>query len=168
MLVLNTVLSGGMGRLFSTFRESQEKALCYSVSSNFAPMPQDGNFYLYIGTQPDNIRRVTRMLQEEMEKLMNQPVSADEMKRAKLKLKSAILSNQQSTTGIANYLGSHRALDLDSNEDLLPKIDQVTPEQIMAVAQKYFSKPSVTTVVAPKAALEKADLPSNGELNAAY
>lgn len=163
LLVLNYILSGGMtARLFQTFREGAEKALCYSVSSRYNPSDQGGDFRFYIGTDPNNTRLVMDMFQNEVRKLMDAPVSASELKTAKLQLKSGMLSSAQSTLGVSQYLANHRALNVLSQEELLAAIDQVTPAELQAVARKYLSQPSTTVVLAPKADLEKAGLPVNG------
>ncbi len=163
LLVLNYILSGGMtARLFQTFREGAEKALCYSVSSRYTPADRGGDFRFYIGTDPKNTRLVMDMFQNEVKKLMDEPVTGTELKTAKLQLKSGMLSKAQSTMGVADYLATHRALNVLSHEELLEAIDQVTPAQLQAVARKYLGQPSTTVVLAPRADLEAAGLPVNG------
>jgi predicted Zn-dependent peptidase len=167
LLVLNYILSGGMtARLFQTFREGAEKALCYTVNTRYTPRDQGGDFRFYIGTSPENTKLVMNMFQAEVEKLLTEPVSDEELKRAKLQLKSGTLSKAQSTIGVAQYLASHRALNNLSHEELLEAIDHITPAQLQAVAKKVLGKPSTTVVLAPKAALESAQLPVNGSVEA--
>jgi zinc protease len=164
MLVLNYILSGGLSsRFFQTFRENGEKALCYSVYSQYGPKDQGGDFKFYIGTAPENTRLVMDMFQNEVNKLVNEPVSDKELKTTKLKLKSGILSRAQSTAGVASYLANHRTLSDLSHEELLDAIEQITPATLQAVAKKYLTQPSTTVVLAPKAALESLQLPVDGE-----
>lgn len=169
LLVLNYILSGGItARLFQAFREGAEKALCYSVYSHYNPSDQGGDFRFYIGTDPQNTRLVMDMFQNEVRKLIDAPVSDTELKTAKLQLKSGMLSDAQSTLGVSTYLANHRALNVLSHEELLAAIDQVTPADLQAVAEKYLSQPSTTVVLAPKADLEKAGLPVNGSQKLDY
>jgi zinc protease len=154
--VLLSVLRGGMSsRLIQTFREGEHGGLCYSVSALSRNTQQDGMLAFYIGTEHQNVPLVLRLFQNEVDKLLKEPPSPEEMKRAKLQLKSSYLSSNQLATHQAALLASHRLFDTPSQAEALEQFDAVTAEDIQAFAQKYLSKPSATGITAPQEALDK-------------
>lgn len=88
------VLSGGSGsRLFSEVRE--KRGLVYSVYAS--PGGVKGYSYLsaYAGTTPARARETLRVLQGEIERL-SQGVSAEELERAKIGLRTALVMGEES------------------------------------------------------------------------
>jgi len=88
------VLSGGMGsRLFSEVRE--KRGLVYSVYAS--PGGVKGYSYLsaYAGTMPGRADETLRVLQGEIERLA-QGVSLEELKRAKIGLRTALVMGEES------------------------------------------------------------------------
>lgn len=159
LMMLNGILRAGMSsRLFQTFRE-KEKGLCYQVSTTYEPLKEAGTFKFYIGTDPANIRKVLDLFQKEVDLLTDTLPSDAEMKRAKLLMKSSILASTQSAGDVSSELTRHRGLDALSREEMAEQLDAVTPAQVRAVAQKYLTQPSITSIIAPKAALENHQLP---------
>jgi zinc protease len=161
MLLLNSVLSGGMsGRLFQRFREKEE-ALCYTVNAGNSQKPDSGEFRFFVGTDPKNLKRVQEVLEEELEKLFKVPPTEEELKRAKLSWKASSLAAMESNSFMSSHISRHRALNYPSLPELVELIDKVTPEQVQAVAKKYLQdKPSLTVVMAPEDALKNAGLPA--------
>lgn len=160
MAVLDRILTGGMStRLFQIYRELPEKPLAYTARSRFNPALNGGTFQFYIGTGPENITLVQEMFQNEIDDLINNLPSDEEFNRAKELIKSITLRNSQKTADVSQYLANHRALDVDAFEEQLQQVNDVTPEDVKRVAQKYLSKPSDTVVMAPASNLKEHNLP---------
>ena len=98
------------------------------------------------------------MFQEEIDSLINELPTQEEFDRAKELIKSRTLVETQEGRSVSLYLAKHRELDIDSSEELLEKVDAVTREDVQRVAAEYFSKPSHTVIMAPKADLEAHNL----------
>jgi zinc protease len=158
--MLTSILNGsGMGgRLFKRFREA-EHSLAYEVWSKYSPGKRSGSLAFYVGTDAKNTTKVQTVLQDELNKLMNEAPSQEEMDRAKEQYKTGYLAGMETNDAISSYLSSHHALGSDSIEESLGKINRVTPEQVQAIARKYLRQPSITAVVAPKAVLKEHGLP---------
>ncbi|MBY0404669.1 MAG: insulinase family protein [Cyanobacteria bacterium] len=158
--VISGLLSAGLSSRFTeTFREGRRKGegqagMCYSVYSQNETNKEGGHFSFYIGTDPKNLTKVQDLFNQELEDLFTVPVPEEELAKTKLLLKKSMVASLQQSGKVVSSLTRHRGLDIDSMLDLLPKLDAVTPEQIMTVAQKYFKKPSVTSVLAPSQALK--------------
>ncbi len=150
MKVLNSLLGTGMSsRLFTNLREKQ--GLAYVVTSFFPSYQDKGRFVLYIGTDPKNRARVVEGFQKEIEKLRTQPVSDQELQEAKNKLSGAFALAHETNASQAFYLGFYEVMGLGYEFDnRYPElIQQVSPEEIMDVARKYFTQPTVISIVAP-------------------
>lgn len=160
IILLNTILgaSGLSSRLFLELREKQ--GLAYTVRSVFDPFILSGNFFVYIATEPKNIQTSINGFAKEMNKIMTEIISDEELENAK---NNAIGKRQfyqetnlleASLKGYYEYLG----LGFDFEDKLIEKMKNVTKEDIINTAAKYFSKPNTLCVLAPKAHLENANL----------
>lgn len=160
IVLLNTILGacGLSSRLFLELREKQ--GLAYTVRSVFEPYILSGNFFVYIGTEPKNIKTSINGFDIEINKIMNEFISDEELENAK---NNAIGKRQfYSETNLleACLKGYYEFLGLgfDFENELIQRIQSVTKEDIINCAKKYFSKPSVLCVLAPKKYLKDADL----------
>lgn len=149
--LLNTILgaAGLSSRLFLELRDKQ--GLAYNVRSTYEAYRHKGIFYLYIGTEPKNKEKCLKGFIEEVDKLVNIPVSQaelDDAKRNMLGRRSVFLETAHQQ---ANYIGANYTLGRSLVEiDTIPeKIEAVTPADIQRVAQKYLTKPSVISMVGP-------------------
>ena len=115
MLAVN-VLSGGMGsRLFSEIREKQ--GLCYAVHAGYQSLRTLGMIFGYAGTVPDRAQRTLDSFVQELKKL-RAGITADELERARIGMKSRVVMNGESTGARAAallhdmyHLGRPRSLD---------------------------------------------------------
>jgi zinc protease len=90
------------------------------------------------------------VITRELERLKNTPVSSDELKRALNVMRFRFFERLATTKGKANYIGQAE-LQLGSLEAGLAQeqqLAQVTPEQVMQVANKYFDTSKLTVIVA--------------------
>lgn len=160
IILINTILgaSGLSSRLFLELREKQ--GLAYTVRSVFDPFILSGNFFVYIATEPKNIKTSINGFAKEMNKIMTEIISDEELENAK---NNAIGKRQfyqetnlleASLKGYYEYLG----LGFDFEDKLIEKMKNVTKEDIINTAAKYFSKPNALCVLAPKTYLENANL----------
>lgn len=160
IILINTLLgaSGLSSRLFLELREKQ--GLAYTVRSVYEPFSMAGNFFVYIATEPKNIRTSINGFAKEMDKIMTELVSDEELNDAK---NNAIGKRQfyqetnlleASLKGYYEYLG----LGYDFEEKLITALKTTTKEDIIRVAAKYFSKPDTLCVLAPEKYIKDANL----------
>jgi predicted Zn-dependent peptidase len=138
--VLNTVLGGGMSsRLFQNIREKQ--GLVYSVYSELSMYRDAGCLAICAGTSMESARKVVYSVMDELRTLRNDPVPADELRRAKDHLKGSFMLGLESTSSrMGNlarqemYFGRFFTLD-----EMIESIEAVTAEQVQSVAQEFFN-----------------------------
>ena len=160
IILLNTILgaSGLSSRLFLELREKQ--GLAYTVRSVYEPFVLGGNFFVYIATEPKNIKTSIDGFAKEMKKIMTEVITEEELNNAKNNAIGKRQFYQETNLLEAVLKGYYENLNLgwEFEEKLTEAIINVTKEDIIKTAEKYFSKPSALTVLAPKKYLKDAGL----------
>lgn len=160
--ILNSVLGGGMSsHLFQNIRE--KRGLAYAVFSSLSSFHDAGCLSVYAGTAVDKARQVIELVLAEFCELKSNPISQEELQRAKDYLKgSLLLSLESSTSRMGNvarqemYFGRYI-----SQDEIARSVDAVTAEQVLAVAQEFFRPERLAiTVLGPINGLKlsRADL----------
>lgn len=149
--ILSTILGGGMSsRLFQNIREKQ--GLAYAVFSFLNSYSDSGNLAIYAGTSPVNARKVIQSITRELADLKKNPVSEEEIRRAKDHLKGSLMLGLESTgsrmSNLARqemYFGRFTSLD-----EILQFIERVTQEDVQQVSAQFFQAEKIAlTVLGP-------------------
>lgn len=137
---LTVILSNSMGaRLFQKIRE--ERGLAYSLYSYLLPFRDAGIFASYVGTGSDSNEEVLKIILDEYRALCNETITNDELERAKVHLSSSLILGTEGTFGRMEYLAKSfysygRVIPI---EEMLAKIQEITPKDIQEVSCKLFN-----------------------------
>ena len=149
--IMNSVLGGGMSsRLFQNIRE--QRGLAYAVFSGLSSFRDAGCLSIYAGTAKDNVRQVVGLIVEELHRMKTEPLSVEEIQRAKDYLKGSMLLGLESTSSrMANlarqemYFGRQVSLD-----EIARRIDAVTVEDVQGVANELLNPDRIgLTILGP-------------------
>ncbi len=146
--VINSILGQGMSsRLFVKLRE--EKSLAYTVGSSLMTNILDGAFVTYIGTNKDSIQEAKQGLLDAVNVLKKDFVTTTELNDAKDKILGQFLLSLETNMDEANLLGWYDTigLDLGAYDEYKKMIQEVSQNDIIETANKYFTKPYIYTVV---------------------
>ncbi len=138
--VLDNILGGtSSSRLFQEVRE--KRGLAYTVYSCQSMYAGTGQIGLYLGTRPDNVVRAMRVVADELERLRDDPGTADELARSKENVKGRIVLSLESTTARMNRLGASVLADMPllTVDEVIDRIDAVTLDDIAALARDLFA-----------------------------
>lgn len=175
--ILDEILGGSpSSRLFMDLRETRH--LAYSVHSECFSFGDMGIFTLNIGTTTenqetgeqtfDNVKKSIDGFNENIQKIVNEKVSQEELETAKKAIKNNILSSASSTGGKASLLFNSRysPYGLDYINKYYEALDSITAEDVQAAAKYIFSGKPVYSLTATQATLDanKEYLASLGEL----
>lgn len=147
-LILNTVLGGGMSsRLFQTIRE--ERGMVYSIYSDLAPYRDTGSLLVFAGTSAGKALEVIDLVLAEFSKLKQNPLSSEELTRAKDQLKGNILLGLESSNArMANLARQemyfHNFFTVD---EVIARIDAVDAEAVQAMAQRLFQPEKIAVTL---------------------
>lgn len=137
--VLETILGDGMSsRLFIQVRE--RRGLAYTVRTAQDNFLDTGTFVVYAGLKLEKVEEGLAVIKTELERMVTEKVTAEEMKKAKEMIRGRIALSSESTNFLAEHFGLEFVLDrkLESFEEYLKKIEAVTAEDIQKVAAQLF------------------------------
>lgn len=175
--LLDEILGGSpSSRLFMDLRETRH--LAYSVHSERFSVGDMGFFTLNIGTTTenqetgektfDNVKKSIDGFNENIQRIMNEKVSPEELETAKKAIKNNILNYVSSTGGKTSNIFNSRysPYGLDYMNKFYEVLDTITAEDIQAAAKYVFSGKPVYSLTATQATLDanKEYLASLGEL----
>lgn len=136
-----SILGGGMSsRLFQEVRE--KRGLSYSVYAFNAVLKETGLLSIYAGTGSEHINELLSVVGGEMKSLANE-IPEKELNRAKAQLKTALLTNLESTSGRSEQLARHMLIfdRVIPTAELVEKINAVDKMALNRVARKILKSP---------------------------
>ena len=148
--VLNHVLGGGLSsRLFRTIRE--ERGLAYAVYSFRAPYADAGAWGVYAGTTPSQAFTVLELIHAEIDDLIKEGVTVDELGRAKGNMRGAMALALEDPNGRMVRLGRDELTGMEhlSVDEKIERIDAVTASEVQEVAETVLSGVKVIGAVGP-------------------
>jgi predicted Zn-dependent peptidase len=148
--VLNNVLGGGMSsRLFQEIRE--RRGLAYSVYSYTSQYADSGLFAVYAGCAPGKVDEVLDLIRGELATVAAHGVTDAEIARGKGMLKGSLVLGLEDTGSRMTRLGKGELLydELLGTDDLLARVDAVTPDEVRDVAAEVLDRPMSLAVIGP-------------------
>jgi zinc protease len=151
--LLSTILSGQGGRLAKAMKEKQN--LAQAVASVSIEGLEPGYFAAYVQATPDKLDAAIAELRKQLTAIAEQPVSDEELERARRYLLGTHAIRLQDASARAASLALNELYGLGFAEDAKyeEQVMQVTAAELQRVAKVYvdFTK-SVTAVVKPQVA----------------
>ena len=147
LLLLNTILGGGMGsRLFQNIREKH--GIAYGIYSFLDFYVDSGLIAVYLGTDPKNFEKAQRLIQDELNRLVNERVTQQELADAKSHLKGNLVLGLESSVARMNRLAIteiylNEFLPIDT---IMQRVDDVTRESLRDTARQVFSDEKLLNV----------------------
>jgi predicted Zn-dependent peptidase len=139
MAVLNTLLGGYFGsRLMSNIRE--EKGYTYGIGSAMVSMKQEGYFFIATEVGCEVTVPALEEIYKEIELLKKETVEEEELETAKNYMLGSFLKGIDGAFHLAERFKSIYFYDLDYSyyDRYVEKIRNIQPDEIQALAGKYF------------------------------
>jgi len=146
MAVLDSIFGGSSSsRLFREVREN--RGLAYSVGSYSEQFTDTGVAAIYVGTREDNIEEACEVIGNELETIRTEPVSADELSRAKEHVKGRLVLSGESSGARMSRIARSALHDLPllSIDEMLAEVDGVTVDDLSSLASELYSRESLST-----------------------
>ncbi len=152
LLVMDTILGSSPGftsRIPRILRD--EQGLAYSTYSNITASAgiDPGRFVAYIGTSPENLDKAVEGLRREINRIVREPVTEQEIESAKAYLTGSFVFDFQTNAQTSEFLIETEVYGLgyDYLEKYPELIRAVTVEEITRVTRTYLDPERLTTVV---------------------
>lgn len=163
--VLNEVLGGGgSGRLFNNLRE--KNAYTYGAYSNIREDKLTGKFTASTSVRNSVTDSAVQEIMNELERIRQNPVSKDELERAKNSLMGGFARQLENPQTIANYALSIDRYDLEQDyyETWLKKMAAVTVEDVQRAARRFIHPDKAIVSIVGKGSEIAGSLDKFGEV----
>jgi len=148
LLLLNVVLGEGMSsRLFQEIRE--RLGLAYDVGSSVSMLQDTGVMVVYAGVDPERAQLTLQAILTEWDKLRQDCVPPEELRKAKEFLKGRLALQMENTFNVASWAGRqelHRGGVL-SVDEVIEAIEAVEACDIQILAQRLFETEKLNCAV---------------------
>jgi predicted Zn-dependent peptidase len=147
-LILDTILGGtSSSRLFHEVRE--KRGLAYSVYSYLGRFADAGIAGVNVAVRPDRVRTTLRVIRKELDRMLVDGPTADELERAKEHVEGRTVLSMESVAARGNRLGGAlvAGLPIQSVAEILGRIDAVTRDDVQAMAQELFDPTRLSCAV---------------------
>ena len=146
---LNNILGGpGMNsRLNIALRE--HRGLVYTVESSLTNYTDTSTWAIYFGCDEEDVERCLRTVRQELDKLMNEPLTERQFSGALKQIKGQI--------GVACDNFENYALDMakaylhynkvEGRKDTIEHLEKMTPQLLQEVAREVFDEQGLTTLI---------------------
>jgi predicted Zn-dependent peptidase len=138
--VLDNTLGGtSSSRLFQEVRE--HRGLAYSVYSFQALYAGRGQIGVYLGTRPDNVAPALKVVADELRRLREDGVTAEELARSKENVKGRLVLSLESTAARMNRLGASvlAGLPLMSIDEVVERIESVSLDDVNGLVRELLA-----------------------------
>ena len=126
----------------------EKYGIAYTIESNYSLYSDTGLFSIYFGTDEEKAERALKLVQKELNKLREQPLSASFLDRAKTKFKGQIALAEENRMSMIiaeakNLLDYDRVISL---QEVFAKIDAVTVEDIHGISLDLFAADKLSSL----------------------
>ena len=149
--MLSAVLgSGTSSRLFQDVRE--KKALVYSIFTSVSQNSDAGSLTAFMSCTKENVAEAMETTSNVIGKFLAEGLEKGELDRSKRLVKGANVRAMESTDNRLYRLGVNHMLNgsTETLEERLAKVDAVTEEDVMKVAEDLLKADRLNTVVLGK------------------
>jgi predicted Zn-dependent peptidase len=148
--VLNSALGGGMSsRLFQEVRE--KRGLAYSVYSFTSQYAGTGTFGVSAGCQPGKVRELLSVVRDQLDEVVQHGLTDAEVARGKGQVRGGLVLGLEDTGSRMSRIGKGELAysEVMEVDEMLARVDAVTPEEVRVLAAELLSGPMCLAVVGP-------------------
>ena len=149
VVMLNNVLGGPAmsSRLGLNIREKY--GFAYTIESQYTAYSDVGLINVYMAVDPDSLEKAISLVHKELDKLCTQRLGTLQLHHAKQQLIGQAALSYES--GMNELLSAARSLlmnePIEYMDDIIRKVEAVTAEDILDVANRVFDKKQLSRIV---------------------
>jgi predicted Zn-dependent peptidase len=145
-----SVLSGGMSaRLFTEVRE--KRGLCYAIGARYHGLKEAAGISCYAGTTPETGQETLDCVIGEFRRL-SEGISEEEIHRAKVGLKAALILQSESSSSRAGGIASDYYMygRVRSLDEIKNKVEETSVDSVLKFLQDNRFKDFTVVTIGPK------------------
>ncbi|MEI9966669.1 MAG: insulinase family protein [Candidatus Moraniibacteriota bacterium] len=132
----------------------ERRGLAYRVRTGIDTFLDAGTLATHCGIEHENLKETLRVILSEYRKISTEPVSAEELKRAKENIKGGMALGLEGSDEVVEYLVGQEILEnrIVLPADKMKAIDRVTVEDVLRVAKDIFQDKKLNlAIISPSA-----------------
>ncbi|PIP55339.1 MAG: peptidase M16 [Bacteroidetes bacterium CG23_combo_of_CG06-09_8_20_14_all_32_9] len=148
LLLTNLLAGSGLNtRLNLSLRE--KNGLVYYIESSYTPYYDTGIFNIYFGCDNDKLNKSINIIKKELTKIKEEPLGIKQLQRAKQQMIGQIAISLENPEILLLNLGKSYLLynKVDSLEVVTQRIELITTDDILAVANEIFNEQKFSTLI---------------------
>ena len=149
MTLLINILGGPAlnSRLVLSIREKY--GYSYNIEANYTTYQETGYWFVYAGTDPKYKKKIIQLIKKEIKRFINQPLTENQLQKAKLQLKGHMALSMDSNTGLMLNFGKSLLVfdQIDTLQEIYDQIDQISAKDLQELAKTYFNADQLSTLV---------------------
>lgn len=149
--ILDNILGGGMSsRLFQEVRE--RRGLAYAIFSYRNSFMEAGSWAVYAGTSPTNVAEVLKLIEDELDKILDEGITEEELERAKGHTRGGVVLALEDSSSRMSRLGKSELVqgEILSVDQIISRVDAVTLQDVERVARELLPNENrVLAVIGP-------------------
>ena len=149
LYLLNNLLGGPCMSSLLNLSLRERNGLVYTVESSATCYTDSGVWTTYFGCDPEDVRKCCRLVERELQKLTDKPLSQQKLNAARQQLKGQIAISHDNFESLAISMAK-RYLHYGSTQTmqrLFDRLDALTPNQLWETAQEVFSPQHLHTLI---------------------
>lgn len=149
MVLLNNILGGQSmnSRLNMSLRE--RNGLAYNIESNYTAYSDTGQFSIYFGTDKENLDRAFSLINKELRQLKDREMGMQQLSKARKQLIGQLAISSENREDLMLTIGKSYLLydKVDSLEQVYQKIDSLTAQEILEIANEILDESQTSTLI---------------------
>lgn len=149
MVLLNNILGGQSmnSRLNLSLRE--RNGMAYNVESSYNPFSDTGQFYVYFGTDRENLGKAIKLVKKEFTLLKEKKLGTLQLSKAKKQLIGQLAISSEDRDDLMLTLGKSFLLydKVDSLEKIYQNIEKISGQMILEIANEILDEKSMSTLI---------------------
>lgn len=147
---------GRSSRLHQHIKEDKE--LVSGISMNYPTHRRDGLFLVFATFDYEKLHEVREAVSGELKELRNEEPSGEEMEKVKRMIMNHSAFGHETTSGRSSEIGYYFTLTGDTtfDETYLEKIQEVEPEEVQKIAQKYLDPEKANIFIVKPSEMQSA------------
>jgi len=149
LYLMNNLLGGPCMSSLLNLSLRERNGLVYTVESNATCYTDSGVWTTYFGCDSEDVRKCCRLVERELQKLTDKPLSVQRLNAARRQLKGQIAVSYDNFESLAISMAK-RYLHYGSTQtmqQLFNRLDELTPDQLWETAQEVFSPQNLHTLI---------------------
>lgn len=125
-------------RLFQSVRE--RLGLCYTIMGYPSTYKDSGVYIIYTATNAKSVESAVLAIKKEIDLLLKEGISDEELKKGKEQLKTSLVLGQESTSAMMRAFGAHamQTGELYEFDKRISMIDSTQKQDVLQVARQIF------------------------------